>query len=170
MFDKWDATIWGTVTSAFFAGLAVAVSLISLYFSVKKPVSDWQRELRSQLRLELHALRTEVYDIRRRRPDHLDRPRHRAKLEQCREILFNAKDALISPRPLYIETIISLIDNAQQSNYSSDATHELDTAISRLLTITNNIDNGSFVATMRHRRRWHLVLRANTFVPVFVRE
>lgn len=155
---KWDAAVWAAVASALFAGLAIAVSLFSLYFSIRKPVSEWQRELRSRLRDAIQALRAEIEYILTKRPGHLDLPRHRARLNEAETALSNAKDGLVAPRPRDVAKVIQSIGDAMEDNYSKSSMYELRRSLNRLLKITNALDNGSLFAHIWHRRRWGLKL------------
>jgi hypothetical protein len=155
---KWDAAVWAAVASALFAGLAIAVSLFSLYFSIRKPVSEWQRDLRSRLRDAIQALRVEIECILTKRPGHLDLPRHRARLNEAETALSNAKDGLVAPRPRDVAEVIQSIGDAMEDQYSQSSMYELRRSLDRLLKITNALDNGSLFAHIWHRRRWGLKL------------
>lgn len=153
---EWDAKVWATVASAFFAGIAVALSLLSLYFSMRKPISDWQRQQRSRLRNCLHETRIELKRLQVKRPEFRDADIQKSImwLETFNDTLLSIKESIIAPRPRQIDQIMQLVDEIIREGYSQSTATELNKQIHQLINVINNIDNGSLIARVRYTRRW----------------
>lgn len=160
----WIAAHW----QGLIAALALLVSFLSMRIALKKPVNDWQRELRGQLDQYLHSIQLLIMDTRANLQE-------LGYVNECIQkfaaydlVLRKLERNITAPRPKLLEqlrTEMNAIERPHDLHHSmllARKLESLNSSVENLTAINSRINNAEPFARMRYKKRWRVARKAES--------